>query len=208
MEDRLSASRRRRQREQEYKELAAKGCYSVIMIVVALVLLRPLMVDQILSRADACSDVGLLDESRRQCGKALLVDGESSNAWYRMACVYLTEGDRDMAYGALQKAVQADILNATAHFQLGTMYVEDGRYELAIAHFDRVRSLGPAKPRSSGSLQTCHHQAALDALASCYEKVGDFAKAEFTLEAIRVYYPGTCNAEARLQRLKDRQVKR
>ena len=52
MEDRLIAYRQRRERVQEYKEVAAKSCYSLIIIVVALVLLRPVMVDQILSLAE------------------------------------------------------------------------------------------------------------------------------------------------------------
>lgn len=206
MEDRLNAYRKRREREQEIKELAAKGCYSVILVIVALIALRPVMVEQILGRAEACSDVGLLEESRRQCEKALLIDGESSNAWYRMACVYLTEGNRDMAYGAFQKAVQADALNAAAHYQLGAMYVQDGRHQLAIPHLDKVRTIGPAKPARTVPAENCRHRAALDALASCYEKMGELAKAEFTLEAIRVYYPGSCDAEARLKRVKDRQA--
>jgi len=200
MEHSVSILRKRRRFQPEYKELAARSCYSVIMTIGALVLLRPVMVDHILSRANAYSHVGRLGECRRQCDKALLVDGESSEAWLQMARLYLAKGSRDMACGAFQKAVQADALNAPAHFELGVMYVEDGRHKLAIPHFDQVRHLG-RKKFTDGRMRRCH-QTALDALASCYERVGDHAKAEFTLEEIRVYYPGACDADARLARLK------
>jgi len=208
MEDHLSVYRKRREREQDYKELAAKSCYSVIIIIAALVFLRPLMVGQILSRAAAYSNAGLLVEARRQCDKALLIDGESSEAWYEMGRFYRAEGNRDMAYGAFQKAVQADLLHRPAQFELGTMYVEDNRYQLAIPHLDKVRSLGPKKPGAEPGQGPCNHQAALDLLVRCYEEVGDLAKAEFTLEEIRVYYPGACDADARLERLKKRQPNR
>jgi hypothetical protein len=79
MEDRLRHYQERRRRRQEYKELAAKNCCSVIVVVIALVALRPLMVDQILGRAEAYSAVGRLDESQRECDKALLIDPPTSN---------------------------------------------------------------------------------------------------------------------------------
>ena len=90
MEDRLNLSRQRRQRRQEYKELAAKSCYSLLIVMIALAVLRPLMVDQILSRADAYSALGRLDESKRQCDKALLIDDNSSRAWCLLARIYKT----------------------------------------------------------------------------------------------------------------------
>ena len=39
----------------------------------------------------------------------------------------------------------------------------------------------------------------------CYEKAGDIAKAEFTLEEIRVFYPDYAKPDTRLDELKQRQ---
>ena len=61
---------KRREHEQAVKELVAKGSYSVIAVIVALIALRPLMVKQLLNRAEAYSAFGLYDESKRQCDKA------------------------------------------------------------------------------------------------------------------------------------------
>lgn len=207
MEDRLLAYRQQRERVQEYKETAAKSCYSLIIVVVALVLMRPMMVNQILSLASAYSSVGLLDESMRQCDKALLIDGESSQAWCQLARIHKAEGNREMAYGAYCRAVEADVANRPAHYELGMMYVEDDQHQLAIPHFEQIRAAGPRKSKDGQPEATPYHKLALDVLALCYEKAGEPTKAEFTLEEIRVFYPGQCDADARLAQLKARHGK-
>ena len=201
IEDRLNEYRRRKQRRQEYKDLAARSCYSVIIVMVALLLLRPLMVSHILSRADAYSAVGRLEESARQCDKALLIDGDSSEAWYGLAEVYKARGDREMAYGAYQKAAEADCTNVPAHFGLAMMYADDERYQLAIPYFEQVRKLGPDKV-GSRTARTSYHRTALDMLALCYEKEGDPAKMEMTVKEIRIFYPGYSQAQDPLAHLR------
>jgi tetratricopeptide (TPR) repeat protein len=198
MEDRLILYRKRRQRRQEYRELAAKSCYGVMIIMIALAGLRPLMVGQILSRADAYSAVGRLDESKRQCDKALLIDDDSSRAWCLLARIYKVRGDRQMAYGGYERAVQADGENGSAHFELGMMYMDDGRYPLAIPYLERVRRLGPDKAKGDRFGRNSYHQASLYMLALCYEKVGDPTKTELTLKEIRVFYPNCGNPEDHL----------
>ena len=194
MEDRLIVYRRRQEHKQEYKELAANTCYSFIIILLALIVLRPLMVDQILSRADAYCAAGRLDESKRQCEKALLIDDDSSQAWRQLARVYKIGGDREMAYAAYEKAVQADGTNRSAHFELGMMYMDDGRHPLAIPHFEQVRRLGVEKAKAGQAGRESYHRASLHMLLLCYEKVGDQVKTELTLQEISVFYPG-CKSE-------------
>ncbi|MEN6423770.1 MAG: hypothetical protein ABFE13_00295 [Phycisphaerales bacterium] len=195
MEDRLLAYRQRRERVQEYKEAAAKGCYSLIIIVVALVLLRPMMVNQILGLASAYSSAGLLDESMRQCDKALLIDGDSSGAWSQSARIYKARGDRDMACGAYQKAVEADPANRSANFELAMMYVEDGRHALAIPYFEQVRRLGPERAAAHVASQNSYHRASLEMLIQCYEKENDAAKMEVALKEARIFYPHSSVAQ-------------
>ena len=79
------------------RELAAKSSFSLILIVVLLFLIRPLMVGQILSRADAYSTCGLYDESKRQCSKVLLMDGSNSTAWYLLGLCQARRQDRGHA---------------------------------------------------------------------------------------------------------------
>jgi tetratricopeptide (TPR) repeat protein len=189
MEDRLILYRQRRERRQEYKELAAKSCYSVMIIILALVAVRPLLVDQILSRADAYSAVGQLDESQRQCDKALLIDDNSSQAWCQLARIHKIKGDREAAYEAYGKAVQADAANRSANFELGMMYADDGRHQSAIPYFEQVRGLGSDTIIRGQPGPTSYYRAALHMLALCYKKAGDPAKTELILKEIRVFYP-------------------
>jgi len=199
MEDRLTLSRQRRERRQECKELAATSCYSIILVIVALVVLRPLMVDQILSRADAYAATGMLDESQRQCDKALLIDDDNSRAWCQLARIYKIRGEREMAYGAYEKAVQADSTNRSAHYELAMMYMDDGKHHLAIPYLERIGQLGPDRVKGGIVGQDSYHQAALYMLVLCYEKVGDPIKTEVALKEMRVLYPGCGNPEDNLQ---------
>ncbi len=189
MEDRLIAYRQRRERVQEYKDAAAKGCYSLIIIVVALVLLRPVMVNQMLGLASAYTGAGLLDESMRQCDKALLIDNDSGEAWRQSARIHKVRGDREMAYGAYQEAVRADPSNRIAHMELAIMYVEDDRCQLAIPYLEQIRRLGPDQATGYGHARGSYHRASLELLIQCYEKVGDPAKLEMVLKEARIFYP-------------------
>lgn len=189
------------------RELAAKGSYSIIFIVLAMIALRPLMVNHMISRADAYSAYGMYEDSKRQCNKALLLDNGNSEAWCRLARIYRTEGDRNLAYAAYLRSTQADAANKPAHFELATMYLHDDLHREAIPYFDQVRKLGLDQPQDLQRGGFAYHKASLDMLALCYEKVDDIAKAEFTLEEIRVFYPNYVKADTRLAELKARHKK-
>ena len=178
-----------RQRERAVKELVAKGSYSIIFVVLALIAIRPFMVNQLLSRADAYSAFGLYDESKRQCDKVLLLDSDNGQAWYTLARIYKTRGDLDMAYGAYQRATETDAHHIPAHFELALLYVEDDLHLQAIPHLDQVRRLRSNETTQRTDEAFPYHKAALDMLSICYQKVGDPTKAQFTQEEMRVFYP-------------------
>jgi tetratricopeptide (TPR) repeat protein len=203
MADVLIVCPRRRSFGPEHKELAANASCSIIIIVVSLILLRPLMVRHILARAEAYSALGQSEEAQRQCEKALLIDSEDSAAWCQQARLDKAAGDRQAAYTAYQRAVQADSANKAAHLELGMMYVDDGSYQAAIPYLEQVRKLGPEKKKGLPSATPMYHRDALNMLALCYEKVGNPIKMEYTLEEMRVFYPGYGNADTRLAQLKE-----
>jgi tetratricopeptide (TPR) repeat protein len=178
-----------RHRKLDARELAAKSSYSVILIVVLLFLIRPLMVSQMLSRADAYSTCGLYDESKRECSKVLLMDSSNSTAWYLLGCVHKARKETDEACAAFTKATQTDPANAPAQFELGMMYVQDNLYRQAIPCFEQVRTCKAEEARKGGRIEFSHHRAALNMLLFCYQKIGESAKAQLTQEELRVYYP-------------------
>ncbi len=195
MQGRQIIYRRKCGLRQEQKELAAKGSYSVILIVLALFIIRPLMVTQILSRAEAYSAFGLFDESKRQCNKALLIDGDNSRAWCQLGRIHKAEGDLDLALAAYQRAAEADSTNKPAHYELAMLYIQDDCHEEAIPHLEQVRALGPDKGQRLQQDGFSHHKSALSMLIGCYEKVGDPAKAQFTWEEMRVFYPDSISPD-------------
>jgi tetratricopeptide (TPR) repeat protein len=186
----------------EYRELAAKGSYSLLIVILGLVLLRPVMVKHILSRADAYSAFGYYEDSKRQCNKALLLDNDSSEAWCRLARIYRAEGSREMAFGAYQRATDADARNKPAHFELAAMYVQDEDYHKAIPYLEQIRKLGPDTPEHLRRGGFPYHKASLNLLTTCYEKTGDVSKTELTLEERRAFYPNDVNFDAHLALLK------
>lgn len=189
MEDRLVAYHQRKERMLEYKEAAAKGCYSLILIVVTLMLLRPVMVSQMLGLANAYTGAGLLDESMRQCEKALLIDNDSGEAWRQSARIYRIRGDREMAYGAYLEAVRADSSNRMARLEVAGMYIEDDRHSLAIPYLEQVRKLGPDQAAGRGAERGSCHRVSLELLIQCYEKAGDSVGLEMILKEARIFYP-------------------
>jgi tetratricopeptide (TPR) repeat protein len=178
------------------RELAAKSSCSIILIIVLLFLIRPLMVSQILSRADAYSTCGLYDESKRQCSKVLLMDGSNSTAWYLLGCVHKAQKETDQAYAAFNKATQTDPTNVRAQFELGMMYAQDNLYRQAIPCFEEVRACRGEEVRKDGHGEVPHHRAALNMLLFCYQKIGETAKAQLTQEELRVYYPDQTQSTA------------
>ncbi len=182
-------SRQKRDRTEAYKDLLTSGSYSVIFVVIGLIAIRPLMVNQILSRAEAYSAFGLFEESKRQCDKALLIDSDNSRAWCSLGRAEKSLGDPNLACVAYLKATAANPDNMPAHFELALMYAQQKQYQEAIAHFDQVRKLDSDRAGQSLDGRFAYHRAALDMLLICYEKTGDPEKVEFTRKEIGVYYP-------------------
>lgn len=180
---------KRRRSGAEYKEFVARGSCSVILVVLALFLIRPLMVTQILSRAEAYSAFGLFEESKRQCSKALLIDGNNSRAWCQLGHIHKAEGDLDLASAAYQKAAEADPTNRPARYELAMLHVQAGRCDEAIPYLEQLRVLGPDEGERLQQDGFSYHKSALTMLFLCYEKAGDSAKAQFTREEMRVFYP-------------------
>jgi tetratricopeptide (TPR) repeat protein len=193
---------RSRVRLGDYRELATRGLSSLLIVLLGLFILRPVMIKHILSRADVYSAAGLGQDSKRQCNKALLLDNDSSEAWCRLARLYKAENSREMAFGAYQRATQADAQNKPAHFELAMMYIQDDDYRHAIPYLEQVRKLGPDGPEYIRRGGFPYHKASLELLTTCYEETGDVSKTELTLEERRAFYPNDADTDARLASLK------
>jgi len=138
----------------------------------------------------------MFDESERQCNKALLFDSDNSEAWCQLGHIYQAEGDRGPAIVAYERATEANPNNRPGCYALGTLYLQAGRYKEAIGLLEQVRSLGTDKGQRLQHDGLSYHKSALSLLSTCYEKIGDSAKARFAQEEMRMFYPDSISADS------------
>ena len=171
-------------------DLVMRSAASVIFIVVVLFLLRPVMVGQMLARADAYTANGLYDDAVRQCDKALLIQSDNADAWTRLGYVQKAKGQPYAAAEAFSRAIEKDPQHEAANYERGMLHMLEEHCQLAVPYFERIRQAGPS-PASANSPQAFpYHKAALDMLVVCYERLGCPGKAAGVLLELEAFYPG------------------
>jgi tetratricopeptide (TPR) repeat protein len=186
-----------------HRKLTARRSFSVIFVIVAIIILKPLMVNQLLSRADAYSAFGLYHDSVRQCKKVLLFDKDNREAWNKLGCSYKSKGDINNSIETFERAVEIDQRNRVALFELGMIYALKKNYSKAIQYFEQVRKLGPETPEQRTEDMFSYHKSSLDMLAVSYERLKDYDKAIIMLKELKGFYPDYTKADKRLGRLEE-----
>jgi chemotaxis protein methyltransferase CheR len=91
--------------------------------------------------AQACANLGRLDEAQSWCEEALAENKLDARLHYLLASVQLERNQQDGAAISLQRAVFADDRFLLAHFALGTLQRRRRDAGRAREHFERVLSL-------------------------------------------------------------------
>jgi tetratricopeptide (TPR) repeat protein len=95
---------------------------------------------------DAEQQSGDTDGAIRDFQRALAQDGKLAGIWTRLGVAYKDKdckGCRTRAEDALQRAIQVDPKDASAHHELGYMYKDDGKRKEAVVEFQRYLELRP-----------------------------------------------------------------
>ncbi|HEX4381784.1 MAG TPA: tetratricopeptide repeat protein, partial [Myxococcales bacterium] len=95
---------------------------------------------------DAEQQSGDTDGAIRDFQRALAQDGKLTGIWTKLGVAYKDKdckGCRNRAEDALQRAIQVDAKDASAHHELGYMYKDDGKRKEAMAEFNRYLELAP-----------------------------------------------------------------
>ncbi len=165
-----------------------KWSFSIIFVTLCLLAARPMIVNQLLSRADAYYAYGLNDNAIRQCKKALFIQPHNNHAWLTLGDSYKSQNDIDNAVQTYLNAINADASNWTAHFRLAMLFALQQDYTSAIPHFEAVRQLAPLPPYAPAPDAFNYHLSSLEMLALCYERTDQTDKAiELLGEALRQY---------------------
>jgi tetratricopeptide (TPR) repeat protein len=176
---------------------------SLIFVLVALFALKPLIINRIVSRAEAYASYGLYNNAVRECKKAISLDGDNILAWNTMGGAYKNQGDVDNAVNTYLNAININPDNRVAHFKVGVVFSLEQEYTRAIPHFEYLRSLGPESPDVLAHDSFSSYRSSLEMLSLCYEKMGKPDKQQNVLEELARTYPAYTKAMEKLLMLKE-----
>ncbi len=145
---------------------------SIVFVILALFALKPVIIDRLISRAEAYSSNNQFNNVERECNKAIFLDGGNIRAWNLLGNAYKNRGDMTNAVNTYLNAINVNPANKVAHFRVAMIFVLDKNYNRAIPHFELIRILGPESPAALACDSFSYYRASLEMLSLCYEKTG------------------------------------
>ncbi|MGD0077506.1 MAG: tetratricopeptide repeat protein [Sedimentisphaerales bacterium] len=168
---------------------AYRWSFSVIFVLVALFALKPLIINRIVTRAEAYSSYGLYKNAVRESKKAIFLDNENPRAWNALGSAYKSQGDVDNAVNTYLNAVNVDPANKIAHFRVAMIFALEQNYNRAIPHFEYIRFLGPEPSEKMTSDAFSYYRSSLEMLTLCYERTSRPEKLQKVIEELARTYP-------------------
>ena len=145
---------------------------SIVFVMLALFAIKPVIVDRLISRAEAYSSNNQFNNVERECQKAIFLDGGNIRAWNLLGNAYKSRGDITNAVNTYLNAINVNPANKVAHFRVAMIFTLDKNYNRAIPHFELIRILGPESPAALACDSFSYYHASLEMLSLCYEKTG------------------------------------
>jgi tetratricopeptide (TPR) repeat protein len=161
----------------------------VCVVVISFVAIKPLIIQQLLSRASSYRACGLSGDAIRIYKKAIFLDHRNATLWDGLGYVYQRSGNFDEAADAYRNAIKIDPKNKNACLSLGLVLMIQEKYREAVPYFEQIRLLGPESKKDLEVNILAYHQSALRMLVKCYEVLGEIKKKEEALKDFAHYYP-------------------
>jgi tetratricopeptide (TPR) repeat protein len=149
---------------------------SILFVLVALFALKPVIVDRLISRAEAYSSNSMFNNAERECQKAIFLDGSNARAWNLLGGAYKSRGDIRNAVNTYLNAINVNPANKVANFRVAMIFALEKNYQRAIPHFELIRILGPESPAALACDPFSYYRASLEMLSLCYEKTDKLDK--------------------------------
>ena len=175
---------------------------SLVFVIVVLVGLRPVIVRNLLARAEAYSSNGLYKNAARESNKAVFLDTSNIEAWNLLGSSYKNQDDLDNAVIAYLNAINVKPNNIIAHFRVAMIFAVEQNYNRAIPHFERVRYFGPETYKELAIDNFSYYRASLEMLSLCYERTGRTEKQQAVLKDLARTYPKFLKTSDELQSIK------
>jgi tetratricopeptide (TPR) repeat protein len=163
---------------------------SIVLVMLAIFALKPVIVNRLISRAEAYSSYKMFNNAERECQKAISLDGDNIRAWNILGDSYNNQGDITSAVNTYLTAANVNPANKVAHFRVAKIFALDKNYNRAIPHFELIRILGPESPACLARDPFSYYRASLEMLSLCYEKTGKTDKVNDIVKDLARTYPG------------------
>jgi tetratricopeptide (TPR) repeat protein len=162
---------------------------SILFVLVALFALKPIIINRLISRAEAYSSNSMFNNAERECQKVIFLDGGNTRAWNILGGAYKSQGDIQNAVNTYLNAINANPANKVAHFRIAMIFALEKDYLRAIPHFELIRILGPESPAAFACDPFSYYRASLEMLSLCYEKTDKPDKLQDILKDLARTYP-------------------
>ena len=172
---------------------------SILLVLVALFALKPIIINRLISRAEAYSSNSMFNNAERECQKAIFLDGDNARAWNILGGAYKSQGDIRNAVNTYLNAININPANKVAHFRVAMIFALEKDYRRAIPHFELIRILGPESPAALACDSFSYYRASLEMLSLCYEKTGKPDKIQDILKDLARTFPGCSKDDDMLQ---------
>ena len=168
---------------------------SIVFVVLAIFALKPVIINRLISRAEAYSSYQMFNNAERECQKAIFLDGSNITAWNILGDSYNSQGDVYAAINTYLTALNINPANRVANFRLAKIFATSGDFSRAIPYFELIRVLGPESPDALARDRFSYYRASLEMLSLCYEKTGKTDKIDDIVKDLARTYPGNthCN---------------
>lgn len=147
-----------------------------------IVRLQPQNLDALNSLGGIYRRLKLYDESISVLERAVMIDNTNSQVFYNLGFTYKIMGNYDEAIQCFNTVVEENPRDVLAFNHIGTIYASQKKWTEAISSYLRGLKVDPNHP-------ILHLN-----IAKCYDKLGDFFKAQAEYEAVLKSKPGWIEA--------------
>jgi len=161
---------------------------TIIFIVCFFLFFNSFITRQIIIRGDGYLGFDMFDDAIRQYKKALLLEPKNISAKNWLAYAYKRKGNIDKAVVTYENSLRLTPGNIVAYYELGMVYAMKKDFVRAKGYFSKAASISKEDALTGGEDYIFYNRSALDMLAICQERLGEYGEAIKTNEKIITLY--------------------